>query len=106
VSLTGIGPEVHLDVFGTGFLASDDGQILTNHHVAEPWWQNDELKEMLDQDLEPEIAEMTAYFPDITHGIPISTKKRVNVAQQQCWCPKSQRDMGLIIRKDRQHDTG
>jgi len=75
VSLTGIGPEVHVEFFGTGFLASDDGQILTNHHVAEPWWQNDELKEMLDQGLEPEIAEMTAYFPGITHGIPISTKK-------------------------------
>jgi DNA-binding response OmpR family regulator/S1-C subfamily serine protease len=75
VSLTGIGPEVHVDVFGTGFLASDDGQILTNHHVAEPWWQNDELKEMLDQGLEPEIAEMTAYFPGITHGISITTKK-------------------------------
>jgi S1-C subfamily serine protease/CheY-like chemotaxis protein len=75
VSLTGIGPDVHLDVFGTGFLASDDRQILTNHHVAEPWWQNDELKEMLNQGLEPEIAEMTAYFPGITHGIPISTKK-------------------------------
>ena len=75
LSLTGTGPEVHLDVFGTGFLASDDGQILTNHHVAEPWWQNDELKEMLDQGLEPEITEMTAYFPGITHGIPISTKK-------------------------------
>ena len=75
VSLTGIGPEVHVDVFGTGFLASDDGQILTNHHVAEPWWQNDELKEMLDQGLEPEISEMTAYFPSITHGIPITTKR-------------------------------
>jgi DNA-binding response OmpR family regulator/S1-C subfamily serine protease len=75
LSLTGTGPEVHLDVFGTGFLASDDGQILTNHHVAEPWWQNDELKEMLDQGLEPGITEMTAYFPGITHGIPISTKK-------------------------------
>lgn len=75
VSLTGAGPEVHLDVFGTGFLASDDGQILTNHHVAEPWWQNDEIKEMLDQGLEPEIAEMTAYFPGVTHGIPITTKK-------------------------------
>jgi S1-C subfamily serine protease len=75
VSLTGTGPEVHLDVFGTGFLASDDGQILTNHHVAEPWWRNDEIKEMLDQGLEPEIAEMTAYFPGATHGIPITTKK-------------------------------
>jgi S1-C subfamily serine protease len=75
VSLTGAGPEVQLDVFGTGFLASDDGQILTNHHVAEPWWQNDDLKEMLDQGLEPDIAEMSAYFPRIAHGIPISTKK-------------------------------
>jgi len=75
LSLAGTGPEAHIDVFGTGFLASDDGQILTNHHVAEPWWQNDELKEMLDQGLEPEITEMTAYFPGITHGIPISTEK-------------------------------
>jgi DNA-binding response OmpR family regulator/S1-C subfamily serine protease len=75
VSLIGNGPEVHLDVFGTGFLASDDGQIITNHHVAEPWWQNNELKEMLDQGLEPKIAEMTAYFPGVTHGIPIAIEK-------------------------------
>jgi CheY-like chemotaxis protein len=75
VSLTGNGPEIHLDVFGTGFLVSDTGQILTNHHVAEPWWKNDELKEMLDQRLEPVIAEMTAYFPGVTHGIAVNTEK-------------------------------
>jgi S1-C subfamily serine protease len=43
VGVTGSGPEVHLDVLGTGFLVSDRGQILTNHHVAEPWWGNDDL---------------------------------------------------------------
>ena len=75
LSLTGLGPEVHLDVFGTGFLASTSGQILTNHHVAEPWWQNDELKEMLDQGLDPVIAEMSAYFPGVPHGIAISTER-------------------------------
>jgi S1-C subfamily serine protease/DNA-binding NarL/FixJ family response regulator len=75
VSPTGLGPEVHLDVFGTGFLVTDSGQILTNHHVAEPWWQNDELKEMLDQGVEPTVAEMTAYFPGIAKGIAISTEK-------------------------------
>jgi DNA-binding response OmpR family regulator/S1-C subfamily serine protease len=75
LSLTGNGPEAHVDVFGTGFLVSDEGEILTNHHVAEPWWQNDDLKEMVDQGLQPEITEMTAYFPGVTHGIPIATRK-------------------------------
>jgi DNA-binding response OmpR family regulator/S1-C subfamily serine protease len=75
LSLTGSGPEVHLDAFGTGFLASTAGQILTNHHVAEPWWQNDDLKEMLDQGLEPVTVEMSAYFPGVPRGIAINTER-------------------------------
>src|SRR5262249_35053197 len=74
-SLGGSGPEVHVTVFGTGFLASASGQILTNHHVAEPWWQDDDFKEMLDQGLEPVIVDMTAYFPGVAHGIVVSTEK-------------------------------
>jgi len=75
LSLTGSGPEVRLDVFGTGFLVSASGRILTNHHVAEPWWEDDDMKEMLDQGLQPEILDMTAYFPGVNHGIAISTEK-------------------------------
>jgi len=43
--------------------------------VAEPWWQDDDLKQMLDQGLEPVIAEMAAYFPGVPHGIAINTEK-------------------------------
>lgn len=75
LSLTGSGPEVRLDVFGTGFLASTSGQILTNHHVVEPWWENDDMKEMLDQGLEPVILDMKAYFPGVGHGIAVNTQK-------------------------------
>jgi DNA-binding response OmpR family regulator/S1-C subfamily serine protease len=75
LSLTGTGPEVHVDVFGTGFLVSASGQILTNHHVAEPWWENDDLKEMLDQGVEPVVGEMTAYFPGVPQGVAINTEK-------------------------------
>lgn len=75
VDVTGAGPEVHFDVFGTGFLVSEKGQILTNHHVAEPWWDNDDLKEMAGQGVEPVIVAMTAYFPGVIHGIVLTTEK-------------------------------
>lgn len=77
VQLGGIGPEVRMDVFGTGFLVSADGRIVTNHHVAEPWWKNDDIGELLKQavDLEPRVVEMTAYFPGISHGIPVASQK-------------------------------
>jgi DNA-binding response OmpR family regulator/S1-C subfamily serine protease len=75
LGITGSGPEVHLDVFGTGFLVSDKGQILTNHHVAEPWWNNDDLREMTDQGVEPIVVEMMAYFPGVSHGLSIATEK-------------------------------
>src|SRR6266498_1697704 len=75
--LGGIGPEVHMDAFGTGFLVSADGRIVTNHHVVEPWWKNDDIAELLKQavDLEPTVVEMTAYFPGISHGVPVASQK-------------------------------
>jgi S1-C subfamily serine protease len=75
LSIAGAGPEVHLEVLGTGFLVSDKGQILTNHHVAEPWWNNVDLKWMRDQGVEPMLVEMTAYFPDRVGGVSLTTEK-------------------------------
>jgi S1-C subfamily serine protease len=54
-------------VFGTGFLVSD-GRLLTNHHVAEPWWGSDELKQLIDQGASPFVASYTAYFPGTLQG--------------------------------------
>lgn len=75
LAVVGAGPEVHLDVFGTGFLVSRKGQVITNHHVAEPWWENDDLKEMTAQGVDPTIVDMTAYFPSSTRGIHLTTEK-------------------------------
>jgi S1-C subfamily serine protease len=65
----GTGPLLQLDVFGTGFLAGRDGRLLTNHHVAEPWWGNKELKPLLDRGAEAFAVSYTAYFPEATEGI-------------------------------------
>jgi DNA-binding response OmpR family regulator/S1-C subfamily serine protease len=63
LTLEGSGPEVRIDVFGTGFPAGPDGRIVTNRHVAQPWWDNDELSDLTSQGFTAEIASIHAYFP-------------------------------------------
>ena len=63
LDIGGPGPLLQVDAFGTGFLARPDGTILTNHHVAEPWWHDDDLKHLIDQGVDPYVAVYEAYFP-------------------------------------------
>ena len=75
VSLEGPGPDVLVHAFGTGFLVSADGQILTNHHVAEPWWDNDDLNSMASEGLVPVMDRLEAYFPGSPLPLPLSVVK-------------------------------
>ena len=70
-SLEGRAPEVRQDYFGTGFVVGENA-ILTNHHVAQPWWKDEELSAAAGQGLQPTIAEMSAYFPDAASGVSVS----------------------------------
>jgi DNA-binding response OmpR family regulator/S1-C subfamily serine protease len=63
LTLGGNGPEVKVDIFGTGFPVGNPGRIVTNRHVAEPWWNNDELSQMASQGFLAEISSIYAYFP-------------------------------------------
>ena len=65
----GSGPPLQVDAFGTGFLVAHDGRLLTNHHVAEPWWGDEELKQLLDRGATAFAASYTAYFPGTSRGI-------------------------------------
>jgi len=66
----GRAPEVRADFFGTGFIAGA-GKILTNHHVVQPWWENEDLNGIVQQGLEPVIAAIEAYFPNAANAIPV-----------------------------------
>lgn len=71
----GTGPPLQLDVFGTGFLVAGDGRLLTNHHVAEPWWGNEEWKQLLDKGAVAFASSYTAYFPASSQGIPAKVER-------------------------------
>jgi len=63
LTLGGNGPEVKVDIFGTGFPVGNAGRIITNRHVAEPWWNSDELSQMAGEGFLAEISSIHAYFP-------------------------------------------
>jgi len=75
LDIAGNGPHLQLDVFGTGFLVRNDGRLLTNHHVAEPWWGNDELKTLIDHGAAAYALSYTAYFPGGQKGISAKLDK-------------------------------
>jgi S1-C subfamily serine protease len=64
----GEGPHLQIDVFGTGFLVRKDGRLITNHHVAEPWWNNEELKPLMEHGANAYVLSYSAYFPGSTQS--------------------------------------
>src|SRR5467141_3334511 len=69
LDIDGTGPPLQEDFFGTGFLVARDGRLLTNHHVVEPWWGDERLKQLFDNGAIAFASSYTAYFPGTSQGI-------------------------------------
>jgi len=69
LEIDGTGPPLQEDFFGTGFLVGRDGRLLTNHHVVEPWWGDEELRQLVERGTTAFAASYTAYFPGSSQGI-------------------------------------
>jgi serine protease Do len=105
LELDGGGPEFRLDSFGTAFVVGKDGLLLTNHHVAEPWWQEDEIKPLLDRGVKPVIQSMDAYFPGLTTPFSAFTLQISQAADlstiRVANLPKSIRTLPLAENRER-----
>lgn len=57
------GSRLELEYLGSGFLVSESGDILTNRHIAQPWWNNETVAPLLQRGLEPSFSLLTVTFP-------------------------------------------
>ena len=57
------GDPLELEYIGSGFLASAAGHVITNRHVAEPWWKNETVASLIEQGMSPEFVHLAATFP-------------------------------------------
>ena len=63
LSPEGAGPVHEVEYLGTGFLVDRRGLVLTNRHVAEPWWNDDEARTLTEQGFKPRLTTLRAFFP-------------------------------------------
>jgi len=67
----GNGPVHEVQYFGTGFLVDRAGLVLTNRHVAEPWWNDDEARALAERGYQPRLATLRAFFPQVAQPFPL-----------------------------------
>src|SRR5262249_12285632 len=63
LSAEGEGPVHTIEYYGTGFLVRSGGLILSNRHVAEPWWNDSSAAALQPQGYEPRFLYLRAFFP-------------------------------------------
>jgi S1-C subfamily serine protease len=59
----GDGKPLRIEYVGSGFLAAKDGHVITNRHVAHPWWGNKRVEPLIKRGLVPEFVRFDAIFP-------------------------------------------
>jgi serine protease Do len=59
----GTGEVRSFEYVGTGFLVDRRGLVLTNRHVAEPWWKDAPVEAALAKGAKPRAVSFRAFFP-------------------------------------------
>jgi S1-C subfamily serine protease len=69
--------EIHtVDYYGTGFLVDAGGLILTNRHLAEPWWNDEGALGMQKAGYLPRLAAIRVFFPQQREPFEATVERR------------------------------
>jgi S1-C subfamily serine protease len=63
LTLAGKGPLFLVEYTGTGFVVDAQGIVLTNRHIAQPWWKNESAQPLIEDGYQPRFVRLRAYFP-------------------------------------------
>jgi len=95
VDVKATGPIAVSNFCGTGFLVGSKGEILTNRHIAEPWWEDDESAPLLAAGMKPAFLRLRAFFQERSAGVPIEVlrideKQDIALVRTVGWVPAAQ----------------
>lgn len=68
-------PAVLLESVGSGFLIDDQGLLVMNRHLAQPWTMDPSWNEMVKERLEPKSLRILAYIPGRAESHEVSILK-------------------------------
>lgn len=74
-SVDGKGTPYAVDYYGTGFLVREDGVVLTNRHVAQPWWNDPTAQAFQTQGFEPRFLRLRAFFPHQGEALAMTSER-------------------------------
>jgi serine protease Do len=64
LGVDGKGAVYTVDYYGTGFLVDSSGLVLSNRHVAVPWWDDDKSDALQKDGFKPRFVLFRAFFPN------------------------------------------
>ena len=73
ISLDGEGPPLEIFLTGTAFVVSEDGRLLTNRHVSNPWEFDQAGQGMLAAGFEGRMARLVGYLPGVAEPFELET---------------------------------
>lgn len=71
LSVEGDGPALESQFTGTAFVATDDGLLLTNRHVALPWEFNPAAQAAIENGLIPVMHKLVGYLPGVKQSFDV-----------------------------------
>ncbi len=92
VDLEGTGAVAVTNYSGTAFLVGPNGELLTNRHIAEPWWEDEASEPLLSAGLQPVFIRLRIFFADSREAVPIEVirvdaEQDIALARTLGWTP-------------------